>query len=268
MSKPLTLSIIIPAYNEEDHLGMCLDAIANQTVLPDEVIVVDNNSTDCTIDIARQYDFVRVIKENQQGIVYARGTGFDAASSDLLGRIDADTVLPADWVERVKNFYSVPENTEHVITGAGVFRNMPMPHITGWLQDVLAFWLNRVALGHHIVWGSNMVMPAATWQKVRDDVCDLPHIHEDIDLAIHLNRIGVPIMFDNKLRVSAVMRRVLTDRHNLWPNLKWWPRTLRRHRIKSWPLAVVGAGYVYVLAQIVRLGDRLRPLTDSQDSTA
>lgn len=265
MSKPLTLSIIIPAYNEEDHLKSCLEAVGRQTVLPDEVIVVDNNSTDRTADVARQYSFVRVVPEGRQGIVYARNAGFDAANSDLIGRIDADTILPADWVARVKAFYGKPKNARSVLTGGAMFRNMPAPRLTGWLQDLLAFWLNRLALGHHIVWGSNMVMPAAAWQDVKSRVCDMPYIHEDIDLAIHLHELGTPIMYKRKLLVSAVLRRVLTDRHNLWPNLKWWPRTLRRHNKKTWPLTVLGAGYVYLLAQVIRMGARAKVIAEPPD---
>lgn len=245
---------------------MCLDSIASQAILPDEVIVVDNNSTDRTIDVASRYPFVRVVSEDKQGIVHARGTGFDAAKSDLIGRIDADTILPNDWVARVMDFYSQPDNAGSVLTGGAAFRNMPMPRLNGRLQNALVFWLNRLALGHHIVWGSNMVIPAHVWQQVRDKVCTMPLIHEDIDLAIHLDQLNVPIVFQRQLHVSAVLRRILTDQAELWANLKWWPRTLRRHNKRTWPITVLGAGYVFLLAQFVRLGVRLRLITDPQGS--
>jgi glycosyltransferase involved in cell wall biosynthesis len=253
MVTPLTLSIIIPAYNDEHYLKMCLQAIAVQTVPPDEVVVVDNNSTDNTAKIARGFDFVKVIKEKEQGIVFARNTGFNNATKALIGRIDCDTVLPPDWVARVKAFYNTQANSSSAITGGGVFRNMPLPRMAGWMQKQLAYRLNWLALGHHIVWGSNMVLPRSIWRQVKSRVCLVPFIHEDIDLAIHLHEQNVPIVYQPDLQVSAVMRRVLTDRKQLWPSLKWWPRTLRYHGKKRWPIAVYGAGSVYLMSLLIRL---------------
>jgi glycosyltransferase involved in cell wall biosynthesis len=98
IDKTLTLSIVIPVYNEQCHLKACLDAIANQTESPDEVIVVDNNSTDRTLAIAESYPFVKILKEKKQGVLAVRTKGFNSARSSIIGRIDADTVLPPGWV--------------------------------------------------------------------------------------------------------------------------------------------------------------------------
>ncbi len=105
MQTPLSLSLVIPAYNEERHLAACLDAVSRQAVMPSEVIVVDNNSTDRTAEIARSYPFVRVVQEPRQGIVFARNAGFDAARGDIIGRIDADTIIPSDWTKHVLAFF-------------------------------------------------------------------------------------------------------------------------------------------------------------------
>ena len=53
----LTLTIVIPAYNEAANLSSCLDTIASQSIMPGQVIVVDNNSTDQTAEIAERYSF-------------------------------------------------------------------------------------------------------------------------------------------------------------------------------------------------------------------
>src|ERR1035437_9021599 len=95
--KPLTLAIVIPVYNEEFYLKACLNSIAKQTVAPDEVIVVDNNSTDKSVQIAKSYKFVKLLHEKRQHQVFAQATGFNAIKSDIIGRIDADSILPPDW---------------------------------------------------------------------------------------------------------------------------------------------------------------------------
>jgi glycosyltransferase involved in cell wall biosynthesis len=68
LNKTLSLTIVIPVFNEQNHISACLEAIAAQTAMPDEVIVVDNNSTDKTVQIAKQFAFVKIIKEKRQGV--------------------------------------------------------------------------------------------------------------------------------------------------------------------------------------------------------
>jgi glycosyltransferase involved in cell wall biosynthesis len=87
------ISIVIPVYNEAERIAACLESIAAQTVTPLEVIVVDNNSTDATVSIARSFPFVRVITAKCQGVIHARNRGFNAARGEIIGRIDADTRL-------------------------------------------------------------------------------------------------------------------------------------------------------------------------------
>src|ERR1700722_5774418 len=102
----LSVSLVIPAYNEERHLQTCLDSIASQACEPLEVLVVDNNSTDNTAAIAKGYSFVRLVKEPRQGRVFARNAGFEAAKGELIVRVDADTQMPPDWLEHIVKFYS------------------------------------------------------------------------------------------------------------------------------------------------------------------
>ena len=90
--KELTLSLIVPVYNEETYLDACLSAIANQTIPPDEVIVVDNGSTDKTRQIAKQYRFIKIVQESRKGVLYARNKGFVLARGDIIARIDAVTI--------------------------------------------------------------------------------------------------------------------------------------------------------------------------------
>lgn len=251
--KPLTLSIIIPAYNEERHIKNCLESIATQTEKPDEVIVVDNNSTDATASIAKSYPFVKLIKENNQGIVFARNAGFNEASSDILGRIDADTVLPPGWVAYAQRFYRSKEHSQHALTGGGYFYNLYFPpaRVNGWFQSQIAFRINRFIMGHYILWGSNMAMTAEQWRAVKDQTCDAQDIHEDLDLAIHLHRRGYQITYRSRLKVGVYMKRAFSDGAALYRNLQWWPRTLRRHGSKRWLLGWVGAQALFAAGAVL-----------------
>lgn len=246
-----SISIVIPAYNEEHHLKACLDAIKKQTVKPAEVIVVDNNSTDNTASTVMRYPFVTLLHEKKQGVVFARDRGFNAAKGKIIGRIDADTVLPADWVARVAEFYSDAENTERSLTGGGYPINLRLPHFWGWVQGQIAFRINRVLLGHYILFGSNMAIPKRVWQNVKGSVCDDTDVHEDLDLAIHTHRAGYKIVYQESLRVGGVARRLLTDREQLWDNAMLWPRTLRRHGIWTWVFGWLGAFLLWALSPVL-----------------
>lgn len=258
VNKALSVSIVIPAYNEEDHLRACLLSIQQQTVQPAEVIVVDNNSTDATVSIAAEFPFARTVNEKQQGIFYARNAGFEAATSDIIGRIDADTVLPPDWVERVVAFYEDPPHQDHAFTGGAYFYNVPLRWLSSWVLDQVAFRMNRVLMGHYIVHGSNMAFPRKLWVAVRDQVCARTDIHEDLDLAIHLHRAGFPITYHSSLRVGLMMRRVFENAGDRWGNLRLWPQTLRVHGLRTWVLGYAGAMIVQAMSPLMYVLDVCR----------
>ena len=100
----MRLSIVIPAYNEEQYLGKCLESVFRELVgnnCDAEVIVVNNASTDGTRSVATSFERVLVVEEPRKGLVQARHAGFLASKGDLIANVDADTILPRGWIERV-----------------------------------------------------------------------------------------------------------------------------------------------------------------------
>lgn len=248
--KALTLAIVIPVYNEERYLPACLDSIAGQITKADEVIVVDNNSTDRSAEIAKKYNFVKLLSEPKQGIVHARSRGYEAVKSDIIGRVDADVVLPKTWVASVKEFYKGKENSEMALTGGGYPNNLRFPKVCAWLQGHIAFRVNKLLLGHYILFGSNMAVPKKLWRAVRPHVCARSDVHEDLDLAIHLHRLGFKIAYKPALMVSGKAKRVISERSKLLSNLMMWPNTLRAHGLKTWVFGWLGAVILYFFSPI------------------
>ena len=230
------ISLIIPAYNEERYLARCLDSVALQTELPFEVVVVDNNSTDKTAEIAKRYSFVTVIREAQQGRVYARNAGFNAATGMILARIDADAVLPEDWMARVGAYFRRNGSMQTAWTGGALFYNIRFPRLVSFIYDMLVFRFNWLLAGHPTLWGSNMALPKELWLEVAGSICLRNDVHEDLDLAIHVHRHKRAIIYDKHTKVHVQLRRVRSSRSELWGYLQWWPRTLRVHGIVTWPI--------------------------------
>ncbi len=98
----LTITAIVCAYNEARHLPACLFSLKAQTRPPDEIIVVNNASTDETAAVARAVPGVRVLDEPLKGLVIARETARREASSDVLAYVDADCRVPPRWVEHIE----------------------------------------------------------------------------------------------------------------------------------------------------------------------
>jgi glycosyltransferase involved in cell wall biosynthesis len=106
----LTISAIVCAHNEAGYLPACLHSLLAQTRLPDELLVVNNASTDATRAVALQIPYVRVVDEPRKGLVVARETGRRAASGDVLAYLDADCRAPLTWLSRVeRRFLADPQ---------------------------------------------------------------------------------------------------------------------------------------------------------------
>ncbi len=104
--RAVTISAIVCAYNEALTLPACLHSLLAQSRPPDEVIVVNNASTDETGTLARRVPGVRVLDEPNKGLVVARETGRLAASGDILAYVDADCRAPLQWLEHVERRFA------------------------------------------------------------------------------------------------------------------------------------------------------------------
>lgn len=202
----MKISIVIPVYNEAASLRACLEAIASQKQPAYEVIVVDNNSTDDTALIASYFPFVRLIREPKQGVVHARNAGFDAVTGEIIGRIDADTILPADWTGKVASIFQ--DETITAVSGA--------PHYYDFALDNVADKADLIIRGHlssqlddmNFLWGANMAVRRSAWLKIRDELCSEADLHEDFDLGIHLQQNGYVVAYDETLRAGISARRL------------------------------------------------------------
>lgn len=115
---PPRLSVVIPMYNSAGTLEACLAALESQT-LPRcafEILVVDNNSTDGSTEIARRFQQVRLLREPEQGAYAARNRALAAARGSVLVFTDPDCIPDPDWLEQIDERMQDPEAM--IIVGA------------------------------------------------------------------------------------------------------------------------------------------------------
>jgi glycosyltransferase involved in cell wall biosynthesis len=132
MSKDI--SIVIPAYNEEKYILNSLRSLLNQNLVNTisyEIIIVDNNSTDNTYKIVKNFiDKYRknnekisfeLIREYRKGVAFARQTGFSIANSKIIATLDADCIASPLWVRTIFNIF----NYDYDYLYNPFYRNLP-----------------------------------------------------------------------------------------------------------------------------------------------
>jgi glycosyltransferase involved in cell wall biosynthesis len=237
------VTVVIPVKNDAALLRRCLEALAHQTVRPHEIIVVDNCSEDDSARVALDFD-VRLIGERTPGIAAASSAGYDLASTELIARLDADSVPGETWVEDIRRSFEA-HPTAVAITGGATFidgpRRLRAPAIAGYLG--LYYLLVSLALGHPPLFGSNLAMRTDAWRQVSREVHRTDTLmHDDMDLAMHLGPLR-RIYFDRHLTMGISMRplttfagsglRIRRGFHTLtahWPRQLPWLRVFRRLR--------------------------------------
>ncbi|MHC2185994.1 glycosyltransferase involved in cell wall biosynthesis [Rathayibacter agropyri] len=240
------VSVVVPVWNEEDCIIRCLEALQRQTVAPFEVIVVDNLSTDDTVQrvLAMEPSGVpiRVLRQDRrQGLIPTRDHGFEAAQGDVLARIDADTVVRNDWVERLTASFA--SGSVCAVTGSVGYYDVVGASVLGRLDLGVRRLLFALERRQPYLFGSNMAIRRDAWLLIADEVCaDVEdRFHEDIDLAIHLTRRALPIHFDSAVRVTISARRLNCTASDFHDYLLRFSRTFEAHETTHVPLRLVAA---------------------------
>ncbi|MFD1007303.1 glycosyltransferase family 2 protein [Oceanisphaera ostreae] len=125
-SSRASISIIIPAYNVEKYLEAALTSIKEQDELPDEVILIDDGSTDRTKEIAEAYYFpipyqVVSIKNGGQG--NARNVGVNLASSEYVYFFDSDDILTINFIKSIKEQICVNQHQDIILFSGESFND-------------------------------------------------------------------------------------------------------------------------------------------------
>lgn len=121
-----SISIVIPAYNVENYLDDALNSIKEQSEFPDEVIIIDDGSTDQTLKIATSYDFpfpYRVVSIENRGQGNARNIGIDLSSSEYVYYFDSDDILAKDFIKSIKEQVKYSDSPDIILFSGQSFND-------------------------------------------------------------------------------------------------------------------------------------------------
>lgn len=139
-----TVSIIVPVYNEEEYIEAALQSILNQDAPGVEVIVVNSQSTDRTVELASKYPVA--ILQAPRGKLKARAVGIENASGEIIVACDGDSIYPPGWLDKLIRHFDNPEVV--AVSGPRIYQD-------ALLINLFTLPYNAFCRPHHFMSGGN-----------------------------------------------------------------------------------------------------------------
>jgi len=206
----MTISFIIPAYNEEKYVGQCIESILKRWHSDFlEIIIADNASTDRTGEVAAKFPHVKVVRENRKGTNWARQAGFAVARGDLVACLDADVQIPDGWREKVIAEFT---NDPKLVSLSGPFHYYDMPPSKNFLAQTLwgifappTYWIKGF-----MALGANMVIRREALASIGGFDTRILFHGDDTDTARRLSKVG-KVKFKMSFYILGSGRRLMKD---------------------------------------------------------
>jgi len=211
---PMRLSVVIPAFNEEQYIGPCLRTVLREVRgygAEAEVIVINNASTDRTGEVARAYPGVRVVDEPCKGLSMARHRGYLESRGELVVNVDADCLMPPGYLGRVVRAFDInPRLT--LLTGPFFYHDLPqLSQVVTIVFYLFQFVPNvvgqRILKLGAVAQGGNFTARRSALEKVGGYDTSLTFYGEDTDIAVRLSRVGL-VRFSFRLWMKTSGRRL------------------------------------------------------------
>lgn len=207
----------------------------------DEVVVVDNNSTDDTASVVDEFTQIsekfRRVEAKQQGVMFARTVGFDSARGELMARIDADTRVNPTWAQAILDFFEAHGDIYEAGMGMCTAYDLPFQERFRRSQRELTEEATaKLASGEGAdmqrLFGSNMVITKAAWEAARPMSCMRTDVFEDLDLTLCIERNDVRIGLIPGADATISGRRFLTA---VGPYFRYCQRDQRTYKVHGFP---------------------------------
>ena len=102
MNKNLKVSVYVPVYNGENTIELCIKSLLNQSKVFDEIIVVNDASSDSTSEILKKFKDIRIISNKSNlGLSKSRNIAINECKYDIVANVDSDIVLDEKWLEKI-----------------------------------------------------------------------------------------------------------------------------------------------------------------------
>jgi glycosyltransferase involved in cell wall biosynthesis len=195
-----TISVVVPAYNEERHIAEALDSVFAQTCSPVEVIVVDDGSTDRTLAVVDRYrDRVRVIQQENRGCPGAFDTGFREAQGEFIALCPADDIWEPKKLEWQQDALRQEPEVDVVFGAARRFGLGKGDHVRPARSEVLdGSWFAREMYRRNLIPDPSAVVRRSLYLDLGGYE---PLVGEDYEFWMRALASGAVFYFDPRLVV-------------------------------------------------------------------
>jgi len=195
--KPLSVSIIIPAFNEENYINHCLESVLklHPMSLDKEIIVVDNGSCDNTVEVCKSYG-AKVLLKKEGTIASLRNYGAKTSRGDLLAFLDADCVAPENWLEKALTYLN---GDGRVILG---FR-LSISEDCNWVAKCWDLLFAKRYFTAEADWipSGNMIMTREAFMSI-NGFDEKLESNEDYDFCARMRRQGYKIISSSDISIT------------------------------------------------------------------
>ncbi len=250
MTDRLTATLAIPCYNAEVFIEKTLKAIIDQTRQPEEILVIDDGSSDSSKDIIGRFPQVRLIEhDTNKGIATARNSAISHAQSDIIIFLDADTVPCAEFIEEILK----PFSNAHIAGVNGRAIEFVQNNIYDkWRKEILfQEWGNRYREGVYFLFG----MCAAYRKEVLKEVQGFDTLFsvsgEDMDISYRIRKAGYTLAYTPKAFVHHLREdsyetiKKMTFRHCFWGFLAQKKNNCYQNKIPLWKSAFLFVKHLF-----------------------
>ncbi len=263
MNNDLTVSVVVPAYNEQELIAKCIGTLLKELSDKDELIIVNNNSTDGTVRIVESYcnkdSRVKLVHEKNQGTMFARKTGFDMSKGELLSTVDADTQVLEGWRQNMVT--ALADDDVDAVSSYGHLATNHLEKFNSALANIILFRILPLLLGvPGFLFGSSMMIKRDVWEVIGKEVRLNKYIWDDYEITLLVNKHGKKIKTIKQRLFRFSTRRSLDSPKQLFDYAKNGRQTLRHYsKVRAAVLNVlifITIGLVIILLKPVNVVSR------------
>ena len=214
------VSVIVPIYNSERYIDKCIQSIINQTFKDIELILVDDGSTDKSVEISNKYaekdKRIKIIKQKNKGVSSARNYGISIATGDFITFVDSDDFIEIDMLDILYNA-AIDNNCDVVLSGIKIIKDNNIKYeftkdskIYTKQEVFKLFYFDREPFSPNYAWGKLIKRSICNKIKFREDIFLREDALFSMELFINCSN---NIMFLNKYLYNYVQRDGSESKH-------------------------------------------------------
>lgn len=198
---PDDVTLVMPCYNVEETLPAALDAVDQLDPSPHQFLCIDDGSTDDTRSIIDSHESAQLLEnETNKGLGATLNKALSATDTPLFAKIDADIVVPSDWLETILTVY----NTHDAALVQGRFVDEESTMADQWRAEYPSPDFDRPPVWNKALNGATILADAETLREIGGYNEQYRRAFDDIDLMKRLMEAGYDIYYDPSIHTTHI----------------------------------------------------------------